>query len=63
MSTLNLRVASVNDGAELMCRATNPWLSGGALEDKRIISVACEYIYIEFIVNVKFLNIMYSSIG
>lgn len=45
MSTLNLRVASVNDGAELMCRATNPWLSGGALEDKRIISVACEYIY------------------
>lgn len=41
VSTLNLKVTSVNDGAELMCRATNPWFSSVALEDKRIISVAC----------------------
>ncbi|XP_038106447.1 hemicentin-2 isoform X3 [Culex quinquefasciatus] len=41
-SILTLRVTAENDGAELSCRATNPWFSGGAVEDKRIISVAYE---------------------
>lgn len=45
VSILNLKVTAENDGAELICRAANPWFSGGALEDKRIISVACEWIY------------------
>ncbi|XP_046869638.1 nephrin isoform X4 [Drosophila willistoni] len=39
-STLTLKVTSENDNAELTCRATNPWFSGGAIEDKRIIRVA-----------------------
>lgn len=43
-SILTLRVVAVNDGAELMCRATNPWFSTGALEDKRIINVACKWL-------------------
>lgn len=42
VSILSLRVTSENDGAELICRAANPWFSNGALEDKRIISVACK---------------------
>lgn len=42
VSILSLKVTSENDGAELICRAANPWFSGGALEDKRIISVACK---------------------
>ncbi|XP_030369687.1 nephrin [Scaptodrosophila lebanonensis] len=37
---LTLKVTSENDNAELTCRATNPWFSGGAIEDKRIIRVA-----------------------
>ncbi|XP_035795445.1 hemicentin-2-like isoform X2 [Anopheles albimanus] len=41
-SILTLRVAAENDGAELSCRASNPWFSGSAIEDKRIISVAYE---------------------
>lgn len=41
-SILTLRVTAENDGAELTCRATNPWFSGGAVDDKRIISVAYE---------------------
>ncbi|KAG4079950.1 hypothetical protein HA402_006262 [Bradysia odoriphaga] len=40
VSILNLKVSSENDGAELICRAANPWFSGGAIDDKRIISVA-----------------------
>lgn len=43
-SILTLRVSAENDGAELMCKATNPWFSNGALEDKRRISVACMYL-------------------
>ncbi|XP_043948904.1 nephrin isoform X2 [Drosophila biarmipes] len=39
-SILTLKVTSENDNAELTCRATNPWFSGGAIEDKRIIRVA-----------------------
>ncbi|XP_023159288.1 hemicentin-1, partial [Ceratitis capitata] len=39
-SILNLKVTSENDNAELMCRASNPWFSGSAIEDKRIIRVA-----------------------
>jgi len=42
-SILTLKVTSENDNAELTCRATNPWFSGGAIEDKRIIRVACKY--------------------
>lgn len=42
VSILSLKVTSENDGAELICRSANPWFSGGALEDKRIISVACK---------------------
>lgn len=42
VSILNLKVAAENDGAELICKSTNPWFSGGAIEDKRIISVACK---------------------
>lgn len=45
VSILNIKVTAENDGAELICRAANPWFSGGALEDKRIISVACKWIY------------------
>uniref|UniRef100_A0A182SJ60 Ig-like domain-containing protein n=1 Tax=Anopheles maculatus TaxID=74869 RepID=A0A182SJ60_9DIPT len=41
-SILTLRVTAENDGAELACRASNAWFSGGAIEDKRIISVACK---------------------
>ncbi|XP_058056179.1 hemicentin-1 [Anopheles bellator] len=41
-SILTLRVAAENDGAELSCRASNPWFSGSAIEDKRVISVAYE---------------------
>uniref|UniRef100_A0A4Y0B5I7 Ig-like domain-containing protein n=1 Tax=Anopheles funestus TaxID=62324 RepID=A0A4Y0B5I7_ANOFN len=41
-SILTLRVTAENDGAELTCRASNAWFSGGAIEDKRIISVAYE---------------------
>lgn len=41
-SILTLKVTSENDNAELTCRATNPWFSGGAIEDKRIIRVACK---------------------
>jgi hypothetical protein len=40
---LTLRVSAENDGAELTCRASNPWFSNGALEDKRRISVACKF--------------------
>lgn len=47
-------MTSENDGAELTCRAANPWFSGGAIEDKRIISVACKYIYINFMYNDSF---------
>ena len=43
-SILTLRVSAENDGAELTCKATNPWFSNGALEDKRRISVACKSI-------------------
>ncbi|XP_032596074.1 nephrin isoform X2 [Drosophila grimshawi] len=39
-SILTVKVTSENDNAELTCRATNPWFSGGAIEDKRIIRVA-----------------------
>ncbi|XP_053970042.1 hemicentin-1 [Anastrepha ludens] len=39
-SILNLKVTSDNDNAELTCRASNPWFSGSAIEDKRIIRVA-----------------------
>ncbi|XP_023292231.2 neural cell adhesion molecule 1 isoform X2 [Lucilia cuprina] len=39
-SILTLKVTSENDNAELTCRASNPWFSGGAIEDKRIIRVA-----------------------
>ncbi|XP_055373639.1 B-cell receptor CD22 [Condylostylus longicornis] len=39
-SILTLRVTSDNNNAELTCRASNPWFSGGSIEDKRIISVA-----------------------
>ncbi|KAH8417802.1 hypothetical protein KR222_006040, partial [Zaprionus bogoriensis] len=39
-SILTLKVTSENDNAELTCRATNPWFSGGAIDDKRIIRVA-----------------------
>lgn len=42
VSILNLKVSSENDGGELICRAANPWFSGGAIDDKRIISVACK---------------------
>lgn len=42
-SILTLKVVAENDGAEVMCRATNPWFSTGALEDKRIINVACKW--------------------
>lgn len=42
-SILTMRVSSGNNGAELACRASNPWFSNFSLEDKRIISVACEY--------------------
>lgn len=42
-SILTLKVTAENDNAELTCRATNPWFSGGAIEDKRIIRVACKY--------------------
>lgn len=41
-SILTLKVTSENDNAELTCRATNPWFSGGAIDDKRIIRVACK---------------------
>ncbi|XP_058811961.1 uncharacterized protein LOC131676713 isoform X3 [Topomyia yanbarensis] len=41
-SILTLRVTAENDGGELACRASNPWFSGGAIEDKRTISVAYE---------------------
>jgi hypothetical protein len=41
-SILTLKVVAENDGAEVTCRATNPWFSTGALEDKRVINVACE---------------------
>uniref|UniRef100_A0AAG5CS19 Ig-like domain-containing protein n=1 Tax=Anopheles atroparvus TaxID=41427 RepID=A0AAG5CS19_ANOAO len=41
-SILTLRVSAGNDGAELTCRASNAWFSGGVIEDKRIISVAYE---------------------
>ncbi|XP_055618314.1 hemicentin-2 isoform X2 [Toxorhynchites rutilus septentrionalis] len=41
-SILMLRVTADNNGAELTCRATNPWFSGAAIEDRRIISVAYE---------------------
>lgn len=34
-------MSAENDGAELTCKATNPWFSGGSLEDKRIVNVAC----------------------
>lgn len=40
-SILTLKVVAENDGAEVTCRATNPWFSTGALEDKRVINVAC----------------------
>lgn len=43
-SILTLRVSAENDGAELTCRATNPWFNGGALEEKRIINVACKFL-------------------
>ncbi|XP_055679203.1 hemicentin-1 isoform X3 [Lutzomyia longipalpis] len=39
-SILPLRVIAEYDGAELTCRATNPWFSAGTLQDKRIIHVA-----------------------
>ncbi|GAB0094140.1 Immunoglobulin-like domain [Sergentomyia squamirostris] len=39
-SILPLRVIAEYDGAELTCRATNPWFSTGTLQDKRIIHVA-----------------------
>ncbi|XP_055853449.1 hemicentin-1 isoform X3 [Episyrphus balteatus] len=39
-SILTLKVTSENDNSELTCRASNPWFSGGAIEDKRIIRVA-----------------------
>ncbi|XP_030244224.1 uncharacterized protein LOC115564254 [Drosophila navojoa] len=39
-SILTLKVTAENDNAELTCRASNPWFSGGAIEDKRIIRVA-----------------------
>lgn len=42
-SILMLRVSAENDGAELTCRAANPWFSNGALDDKRRISVACKF--------------------
>lgn len=42
-SILTLKVVAENDGAELTCRTTNPWFSTGALEDRRVISVACKY--------------------
>lgn len=41
-SILTLRVGAESDGAELICRSSNPWFSNGALEDKRRISVACK---------------------
>lgn len=41
-SILTLKVMAENDGAEVTCRATNPWFSTGALEDKRVINVACK---------------------
>lgn len=44
-SILTLRVSAENDGAELTCRATNPWFNGGALEEKRIINVACKFLH------------------
>lgn len=44
-SILTLRVSAENDGAELTCRATNPWFNGGALEEKRIINVACKFFF------------------
>lgn len=47
-SILMLRVSAENDGAELICRSTNPWFSNGALEDKRRISVACTYHFLCF---------------
>ncbi|CAD7085072.1 unnamed protein product [Hermetia illucens] len=40
VSILTLRVTSENDGAELTCRASNPWFSGEFVEDTRVISVA-----------------------
>ncbi|XP_037943926.1 hemicentin-1 [Teleopsis dalmanni] len=39
-SILTLKVTSENDNGELVCRASNPWFSGGAIEDKRVIRVA-----------------------
>lgn len=42
-SILTLRVTSENDNSELTCRSSNPWFSGGAIDDKRIIRVACKY--------------------
>ncbi|KAL5283451.1 hypothetical protein ACFFRR_005995 [Megaselia abdita] len=39
-SILTLKVTSENDNSELTCRSSNPWFSGGAIEDKRIIRVA-----------------------
>ncbi|XP_065081629.1 neural cell adhesion molecule 2 isoform X2 [Ochlerotatus camptorhynchus] len=41
-SILTMRVSAGNNGAELACRASNPWFSNFSLEDKRIISVAYE---------------------
>lgn len=43
-SILMLRVSAENDGAELICRAANPWFSNGSVDDKRRISVACKMI-------------------
>lgn len=42
-SILTLKVVAENDGAEVACRATNPWFSTGALQDKRVINVACKW--------------------
>lgn len=55
-SILTLRVTAENDGAELICRSTNPWFSNGALEDKRKISVACEFINITIYNNYTYNN-------
>lgn len=52
-SILTLRVSAENDGAELTCRATNPWFNGGALEEKRIINVACKFFFIGYCLILK----------
>lgn len=65
VSILSLKVTSENDGAELICRAANPWFSGGALEDKRIISVACKCTrssVVWYIPKILFYSIKYTTI-